>query len=67
MVNLTIADWKLAVASTLKARTTETNRWLATIMKMGNLHEVMPQGRRLDAPTRPGIAQETPMNPKPLA
>ena len=33
-------DWKLAVATALKARTTVTNRWLATTLRMGNLHEV---------------------------
>jgi REP element-mobilizing transposase RayT len=34
------ADWKLALAATLKARTTVTNRWLATTLHLGNLHEV---------------------------
>lgn len=34
------ADWKLAIAATLKDRTTATNRWLATTLHMGNLHEV---------------------------
>ncbi|MCW5549920.1 MAG: transposase [Opitutaceae bacterium] len=34
------ADWKLAIAAALKARTTVTNRWLATTLHMGNLHEV---------------------------
>ena len=34
------AGWKLAVASVLKDRTTVTNRWLATTLHMGNLHEV---------------------------
>ena len=34
------ADWKLALAASLKARTTVTNRWLATTLQMGNLHEV---------------------------
>ena len=34
------ADWKLALAAGLKARTTVTNRWLATTLHMGNLHEV---------------------------
>lgn len=33
-------DWKLAVAAALKARTTVTNRWLATTLALGNLHEV---------------------------
>lgn len=32
--------WKLAIAATLKDRTTVTNRWLASNMHMGNLHEV---------------------------
>jgi len=34
------ADWKLALAAALKERTTVTNRWLATNLHMGNLHEV---------------------------
>ena len=33
-------DWKLAAAAALKVRTTVTNRWLATTLHMGNLHEV---------------------------
>jgi len=32
--------WKLAIAATIKARTTATNRWLAQALRMGNLHEV---------------------------
>jgi len=34
------AAWKLAVATDLKDRTTVTNRWLATAMHLGNMHEV---------------------------
>lgn len=33
-------EWKLALASALKERATVTNRWLATTLHMGNLHEV---------------------------
>ena len=33
-------EWKLALAAALKSRTTVTNRWLATTLHMGNLHEV---------------------------
>ncbi len=43
------ADWKLAIAATLKTRTTVTNRWLATTLHMGNLHEV---SRKVSAWTR---------------
>ena len=43
------ADWKLAIAATLKVRTTVTNRWLATTLHMGNLHEV---SRKVSAWTR---------------
>jgi hypothetical protein len=32
--------WKLAVAATLKSRTTVTNRWLGVNLNLGNLHEV---------------------------
>ena len=34
------ADWKVALAAELKARTTVTNRWLGTTLHLGNLHEV---------------------------
>ena len=34
------ADWKLALAAALKARTTVTNRWLGTTLHLGNLYEV---------------------------
>lgn len=34
------ACWKVAVAAAMKARTTATNRWLATALNMGGLHEV---------------------------
>lgn len=42
-------DWKLAMAAELKTRTTVTNRWLATTLHMGNLHEV---SRKVSAWTR---------------
>lgn len=32
-------DWKVAMAAVLKSRTTVTNRWLATNLGLGNLHE----------------------------
>lgn len=48
------ADWKLAIAAALKDRTTVTNRWLATTLHMGNLHEV---SRKVSAWTRqPDVA-----------
>ncbi|MDP1578830.1 MAG: transposase [Candidatus Didemnitutus sp.] len=37
------ADWKRALAATLKARTTATNRWLGETLHMGGLHEVSRQ------------------------
>lgn len=33
------AEWKVALAATLKSRTTATNRWLTTNLNLGNLHE----------------------------
>jgi putative transposase len=33
-------EWKLAAAAALKTRTTVTNRWLATTLRMGNMYEV---------------------------
>ena len=42
-------EWKLALAATLKARTTVTNRWLGTALNLGNLHEV---SRKVAAWTR---------------
>ena len=43
------AEWKLAIASVMKARTTVPNRWLAVTLRMGNLHEV---SRKVAAWTR---------------
>ena len=37
------AAWKVAVAATMKARTTVTNRWLSEQLAMGSLHEVSRQ------------------------
>ena len=34
------ADWKVAIAAAMKARTTATNRWLGEALQMGGLHEV---------------------------
>ena len=38
-----MAAWKIALAGTMKARTTATNRWLAEHLHMGSLHEVSRQ------------------------
>ena len=35
-----MADWKVALAAAMKARTTATNRWLSEQLHMGSLHEV---------------------------
>jgi REP element-mobilizing transposase RayT len=37
------ANWKVALAAALKARTTVTNRWLGERLHMGGLHEVSRQ------------------------
>jgi len=34
------AGWKVEIATSLKARTTATNRWLAAALNMGGLHQV---------------------------
>lgn len=36
-------DWKAALAATMKARTTATNRWLGEHLNMGGLHAVSRQ------------------------
>ncbi len=41
-----MADWKVALAAAMKARTTASNRWLAEQLHMGSLHEV---SRRVSA------------------
>ncbi len=43
------AGWKLALAAESQTRTTATNRWLATTLHLGNLHEV---SRKVAAWTR---------------
>lgn len=61
------ADWKLAIASVMKARTTVTNRWLAGALRMGNLHEVSRKvaawTRQPDAP----LLKKLGRTPKPKA
>jgi REP element-mobilizing transposase RayT len=44
-----MADWKVALAAAMKAKTTVTNRWLAEELHMGSLHEV---SRRVAASLR---------------
>jgi hypothetical protein len=60
-------DWKLAIASVMKARTTVTNRWLAGALQMGNLHEVSRKvaawTRQPDAP----LLKKLGRTPKPKA
>jgi putative transposase len=61
------ANWKLAVASVMKARTTVTNRWLATALHLGNLHEV---SRKVAAWTRqpdPSLLVKLAATPSPKA
>jgi hypothetical protein len=60
-------DWKVAVASVLKRRTTVTNRWLATTMHLGNLYEV---SRKVSAWTRQpdtALLKQLSATPKPKA
>ena len=61
------ADWKLAMAAVLKARTTATNRWLGTTLHLGNRHEVSRKVaawmRRPDAALTNRLAE--PQTPKP--
>ena len=45
-----LAAWKIAVAVALKRRTTATNRWLGTNLRLGGLHEVR---RKVSAWERP--------------
>lgn len=61
------ADWKLALAAALKARTTATNRWLAVTLQMGNLHEV---SRKVSSWTRkpdPVLLKKLQLAPNPKA
>jgi len=61
------ADWKIAVAAALKARTTATNRWLGTALRLGNLYEV---SRKVAAWTRdpqPSLARKLQLTPNPKA
>ena len=44
-----MADWKVALAAAMKAKTTVTNRWLEEELHMGSLHEV---SRRVAASLR---------------
>jgi len=35
-----LAGWKVEIATSLKARTIATNRWLAAVLNMGGLYHV---------------------------
>jgi len=59
------ADWKIAIAAALEARTTVTNRWLATTLHLGNLYEVSRKVAVWMRNPEPTLAKKTPDNPKP--
>jgi putative transposase len=60
-------EWKIALAAALKARTTVTNRWLATHLALGSRYEV---GRKVAAwlrqPTAP-LFRQLGLSPRPTA
>jgi hypothetical protein len=55
------ADWKAALAATMKARTTVTNRWLGAALNMGGSE---PAGQRLEPPARPRSAAQAELSYK---
>ena len=59
------AEWKVAIAAALKARTTVTNPWLGTNLRLGNRHEI---GRKVAAWRRsgnPALARKLGLLPTP--
>ena len=61
------AEWKLAAAAMLKARTTATNRWLARNLHLGSRYEV---GRKVAAWLRrstPALLGRLKLTPRPTA
>jgi len=61
------AEWKVAAAAALKARTTATNRWLSTRLKLGSRFEV---GRKVSTWLRhpdPELANRLNLSPRPTA
>ena len=59
------ADWKIAIAAALKARTTVTNRWLATTLHLGNLYEVSRKVAVWMRNPEPTLAKKLQITPSP--
>jgi hypothetical protein len=61
------ADWKLAVAAALKARTTVTNRWLGERLVMGSRFEVSRNVAKWARDPDPGLARKLNLSTNPKA
>ncbi len=61
------AGWKLALAAALKARTTVTNRWLATALHLGNLHETSRKVSAWNRQPDPALLKRLQGTPNPKA
>jgi len=59
------ADWKIAIAAALKARTTGTNRWLATTLHLGNLYKVSRKVSVWMRNPEPTLAKKLQITPNP--
>lgn len=58
LADLKSAEWKAAVASAMKERTTVTNRWLGEALNMGALHEVSRQVGRWRNQPNPALLRK---------
>jgi len=61
------ADWKIALAVAMKARTMATNRWLANNLHLGNMYEVSCRASAWRQRPEPKLARKLRLSPNPKA
>jgi len=61
------ADWKIALAVAMKARTMATNRWLANNLHLGNMYEVSRRASAWRQRPEPKLARKLRLSPNPKA
>ena len=61
------ADWKIALAVAMKARTMATNRWLANTLHLGNMYEVSRTASVWRNRPEPKLAKRLGITPNPKA
>jgi len=61
------ADWTIALAAAMKARTMATHRWLANNLHLGNMYEVSRRDSAWHQRPEPKLARKLRLSPNPKA